>query len=185
MGSNMAPTNDQWRQHGKNTASNNVGTLFSRNHNNDCAAGTWLLLKDHLCDGDWLVFCFFPSLTTLPLSLPPSLPSSELLLLLASSLPLLPRRPSCDFWLQSPLVAQASDLAAGPAVPGSSFCSLSRSSTTAPVVNMAFASSSSESRRLFLELSISTAVSFLFPEVVQEVLPILLTHLLVSKKRLH
>ena len=31
---------------------------FSRNHSNPCAVGTSWLLKGHLFDVDWLIFCF-------------------------------------------------------------------------------------------------------------------------------
>ena len=33
--------------------------LFSQNHGNYYAVGTWWLLKGHFFDGDWLIFCFF------------------------------------------------------------------------------------------------------------------------------
>ena len=33
--------------------------LFSRNHSNYCAVGTWWRLKGHFFDGDWVIFCVF------------------------------------------------------------------------------------------------------------------------------
>ena len=61
MGAKMAPKIDQvapksWKA--ISALGNVFWTLVSRNHSNYRAVGTSWLLKGHLFNGDWLIFCF-------------------------------------------------------------------------------------------------------------------------------